>query len=151
MQVEGKEILTENPEIRSLSGEELEKKGEQNGTDQLSVQRNLLVQRVQQGEISVEEANRLITLALIKIKSEAIRKMEVIYEIKRRELKSSSSKQERQKHIESMRKLQQMIEAARGKLPQHESELHRKLRVKAAQNGTTITKLITECLEKIVK
>lgn len=30
-------------------------------------------------------------------------------------------------------------------------ELHRKLKVKAAQNGTTMTNLVVECLEKIVK
>jgi predicted HicB family RNase H-like nuclease len=30
-------------------------------------------------------------------------------------------------------------------------ELHRKLKVKAAQNGTTMTDLVVECLEKIVK
>jgi predicted HicB family RNase H-like nuclease len=30
-------------------------------------------------------------------------------------------------------------------------ELHRRLKVKAAQNGTTMTDLVVECLEKIVK
>ena len=30
-------------------------------------------------------------------------------------------------------------------------ELHKKLKVKAAQNGTTMTDLVVECLEKIVK
>ena len=30
-------------------------------------------------------------------------------------------------------------------------ELHRKLKVKAAQDGTTMTDLVVECLEKIVK
>ena len=30
-------------------------------------------------------------------------------------------------------------------------ELHRKLKVKAAQNGTTMTNLVVECLEKIVR
>jgi predicted HicB family RNase H-like nuclease len=30
-------------------------------------------------------------------------------------------------------------------------DLHRKLKVKAAQNGTTMTDLVVECLEKIVK
>jgi hypothetical protein len=125
MRVEGQEILTENPEIRSLSDEEKEEKGKQDGTDRLMVLKNLLFQRVQQGEISVEGANRLITQALIENKSEAIRKMEILYEIKKRELKSLSSKQEKQGYIESMRTLQQMIEASRRKSAQNEEELRR--------------------------
>jgi hypothetical protein len=118
MQAEAKEMFTENPELRSLSDEELEEKGKQDGTDRLMVLRNLLFQRVQQGEISVEEANRLIKHAHIKNTSEAVRKMEVIYEIKKRELESmrassSASKQAIQEHIQSMRRLQQMIETKR--------------------------------------
>ncbi len=76
--------------------------------------------RVLKGEITVEDANRLLTQDRINIKREAVRKMQVIYELKRREYKSLSSKQEKLEHIESMRQLQGMIEAGRRKLAEDE-------------------------------
>jgi hypothetical protein len=120
MRVEGKEFFEENPKVRSQSDEEIEKQGKQMGDNRLLVLKELLLQRVLKGEITVEESNRLLTQDRIRIKREAIRKMEIIYEIKRREFKSLSSKQAKQEHVKTMRQLQGMIETGRRKLAQDE-------------------------------
>jgi hypothetical protein len=92
------------------SEEETEKQGEHEGRDRLAFQTELLYQRCLKREISGEEASRLFMQRRISNRDEAIRKMEIICEIRKSELKSLSSKQEKRETIESIQRLQQMIE-----------------------------------------
>ena len=114
MQAEAKDMFRENPELRSKSEEDAKKQGGHEERDRLAFQGEILYQRYLKGEISGEEASRLFMQGRISHRDEAIRKMEIIYEIEKRELESmrasSASKQSIQERIKSMRRLQQMIE-----------------------------------------
>jgi hypothetical protein len=118
MKVEAKEILEENPQLRLLSDEEAEEQGGQDASDTSTFLETLASQRIQRGEISEQEANRGFRQDYIRMRSEAIRKMEILYEIQKRELKSmmtttTASKQEKQERIKKLRELQRMIKAQR--------------------------------------